>query len=62
MSPFGDIGNQVFLASITQSFFVQMKYFIKVTPPKQAKIIGVCEVKFFSKMNFWPFIDTVNFG
>ena len=41
MSPFGDIGNLVFLASITQSFFVQMKYFITVTPPpKKKKKIG----------------------
>ena len=52
MSPFGDIDKQVFLASITQSFFVQMKYFIKVNPPKQAKIKGFCEVNYFSKMNF----------
>ena len=52
MSPFGDIDNQIFFGSITQSFFVEMKYFIEVTPPKEAKIIGVCEIIFFSKMNF----------
>ena len=52
MSPFGDIDNKFFFGSITLSFFVEMKYFIEVTPPKQAKIIGVCEVNFFSKMNF----------
>ena len=55
MSPFGDIDNQIFFGSITRSFFVEMKYFIEVNPPpqkKQAKRIGVCEVNFFSKMNF----------
>ena len=61
MSPFGDIDNQIFLRSITQSFFDQIKYFTVVTPPKEAKIIGVCEIIFFSKMNFSPFSDTVNF-
>ena len=52
MSPFGDIDNQKIFGSITQSFFVQMKYFIEVTPPKEAKITGVYEIIFFSKMNF----------
>ena len=51
MSPFGDIDNQIYFGSITQSFFVEMKYFIEVTP-KKGKIIGVCEVNFYSKMNF----------
>ena len=31
MSPFGDIDNQLFIWSITHSFFVQKKNFIAVT-------------------------------
>ena len=61
MSPLGDIGNQIFFGSITRSFFFFIYYFIEVTPPKPAKIIGVCEIIFFSKMNLWPFFDPVNF-
>ena len=38
-----------------------MKYFVIVIAPKKAKIIGVCKVNFFSKMNFLPFFYTVNF-
>ena len=52
MSPFGDINNQFFYGSITQSIFVEMKYFIEVTHPKEAKIIGVCEIFFFIKNEF----------
>ena len=39
-----------------------LKHFILVNPLKTGKIIGVCQVKIFAKIDIQPFSDIVKFA
>ena len=50
-----------FFWSITLSFFDLEKIFIPANPPKQAKILGVFKLKFFSKIDINHFLAATKY-
>ena len=52
MSPFGDIDNQFFGGFHNTAIFRLNEILYISDTQKEAKIIGVCKIFFFSKKNF----------
>jgi hypothetical protein len=48
----GVMAKKKFFWAITQPFFVLEQNFIRMTPQKMGKIIGVSDVNFYSEIDF----------